>query len=674
MTKIYLLALALCVIVLSKTNAQQWLTEGEHIYHVNEGSVVIGVKENKLLSSSNGTGSNLQANIISQPFSLKNDEQLSGIEFWLAGVSLPAPTLSVSIVGIENEVKGNCHSGTTLWQQSVSGYSTHVQVAVDNLTIPKGTYSLQISTNNVSSSIPFVLSTDTKDGVFYNTNCNPAGFALKHKILAKADISTRANPQGSLHVAGDIYTENGLKFNDGTVQNSAAYNIWSQQGSAAYYNGNIGIGIRTPNTNLSVKGRVRGAYDDNETEYTELGHGGGHGYINTSGDGTLAFRHDGTTKMHLTDQGNLRVYGMIESADGGIKFPDGSIQETAVVPNSNEEVFIINHIGNRFYNLQAADYYRIEVGSATIQSIKGGYDGKKVRIDVVPSDSGTPPRAAISFENQGAGVIPTNRVEKPKDFGFENMAIGEGKALELTYDGTVARWRITGLFDDGELLQITNGSGIDGAYLTYFENGENKATNIYFDSQNSQTLVGFDNIENVSVPIQTDIAFDHAYANELISTTNRIQSNDDFMLEFHRNNANGDLGHATYQWNVGADGALTLFKKADDGDFEPEFKLDENKLGINGQLGAIEEFTLVGNFEDIWADYVFKEDYQLMPLDKLEKFVKANHHLPEIPTASEIQDEGIKFSEISILYLKKIEELTLHVIELQKQIDELKEK
>jgi len=69
-------------------------------------------------------------------------------------------------------------------------------------------------------------------------------------------------------------------------------------------NGRVGIGTTSPNTNLSVRGRVRGAADVNETEYTEISHGGAAGYINTVGDGPLDFRHDNRTFMRLTRLGN----------------------------------------------------------------------------------------------------------------------------------------------------------------------------------------------------------------------------------------------------------------------------------------------------------------------------------------------------------------------------------
>ncbi|WP_210149210.1 hypothetical protein [Chryseobacterium scophthalmum] len=73
-----------------------------------------------------------------------------------------------------------------------------------------------------------------------------------------------------------------------------------------------------------------------------------------------------------------------------------------------------------------------------------------------------------------------------------------------------------------------------------------------------------------------------------------------------------------------------------------------------------------------WADYVFEKNYNLMPLNELEKFITENKHLPEVPTTKEAIENGIELKEMNILLLKKVEELTLYVIQQQKELQELK--
>lgn len=69
-----------------------------------------------------------------------------------------------------------------------------------------------------------------------------------------------------------------------------------------------------------------------------------------------------------------------------------------------------------------------------------------------------------------------------------------------------------------------------------------------------------------------------------------------------------------------------------------------------------------------WADYVFQLDYDLMPLDELEKFILKNKHLPEVPSAIEVVNNGVELKEMNVLLLKKVEELTLHLINLNDEI------
>jgi hypothetical protein len=67
-----------------------------------------------------------------------------------------------------------------------------------------------------------------------------------------------------------------------------------------------------------------------------------------------------------------------------------------------------------------------------------------------------------------------------------------------------------------------------------------------------------------------------------------------------------------------------------------------------------------------WADYVFEEGYQLMPTEELEAFIKEHKHLPGVPSAQEVVENGIDLADMNRILLEKIEELTLRVIELEK--------
>lgn len=72
------------------------------------------------------------------------------------------------------------------------------------------------------------------------------------------------------------------------------------------------------------------------------------------------------------------------------------------------------------------------------------------------------------------------------------------------------------------------------------------------------------------------------------------------------------------------------------------------------------------------ADFVFEDEYKIPKLEDVEAFIKENKHLPNIPSAEEMISEGVKVGELQIQLLQKIEELTLYVIELNKENEELK--
>jgi hypothetical protein len=95
----------------------------------------------------------------------------------------------------------------------------------------------------------------------------------------------------------------------------------------------------------------------------------------------------------------------------------------------------------------------------------------------------------------------------------------------------------------------------------------------------------------------------------------------------------------------------------------------KKKLTVYGSVVA-EEVLVKTN---VWADYVFNDDYRLRPLSEVNAFIKENKHLPDIPSATEVKEsEGVNLGEMQTKLLQKIEELTLYLIQQENTIQELK--
>lgn len=93
-----------------------------------------------------------------------------------------------------------------------------------------------------------------------------------------------------------------------------------------------------------------------------------------------------------------------------------------------------------------------------------------------------------------------------------------------------------------------------------------------------------------------------------------------------------------------------------------------NKLEVNGTIRSKEVIVEATG----WPDYVIEADYKLPTLAEIEAYIKAYNHLPGVPSAKQVEENGLTLGEMNALLLKKIEELTLHTIAIKKEVDTLK--
>jgi predicted DNA-binding protein YlxM (UPF0122 family) len=91
-------------------------------------------------------------------------------------------------------------------------------------------------------------------------------------------------------------------------------------------------------------------------------------------------------------------------------------------------------------------------------------------------------------------------------------------------------------------------------------------------------------------------------------------------------------------------------------------------LSVNGQIGAKD--VIVTNSG--WSDYVFQPGYRLRPLSEVNAYIQANHHLPDIPSEAEVSEKGVSVNDMQKKLLAKVEELTLHMIQQEKDNQDLR--
>ncbi|MBX2969588.1 MAG: hypothetical protein KF803_09455 [Cyclobacteriaceae bacterium] len=94
------------------------------------------------------------------------------------------------------------------------------------------------------------------------------------------------------------------------------------------------------------------------------------------------------------------------------------------------------------------------------------------------------------------------------------------------------------------------------------------------------------------------------------------------------------------------------------------------KLAVGGKIVAEE---VVVKLQTNWPDYVFEPEYKLLSLEELQAFIKQHKHLPGVPSAKEVKENGVPVGEMNAVLLKKIEELTLYTLELEARIKSLEE-
>lgn len=213
-----------------------------------------------------------------------------------------------------------------------------------------------------------------------------------------------------------------------------------------------------------------------------------------------------------------------------------------------------------------------------------------------------------------------------------------------------------------------------GALAGYNETGSNR---LYIDNSATATPLIWGDFANNILNFNGDVGIGTANPTHKLHIVNngaaaavRLQQSGGQATDFF--SANGDAGIFSYGTKpivFSTTGVARMHITGNNGNVGIGTAAPDAKLAVNGDIHTRE--VRVDLNGAVAPDYVFEPDYSLRTLTEIETYIKANKHLPEIPSAAEMEENGINLKEMNLKLLQKIEELTLYVIALDKKIVKL---
>jgi len=283
----------------------------------------------------------------------------------------------------------------------------------------------------------------------------------------------------------------------------------------------------------------------------------------------------------------------------------------------------------------------------------------------------------ISIRNETPGgtiIYQETFITTTNQFGLVNLQIG--------FNPTLGSFALIDWFADSKFIEVEIDIDGSGDYLSL---GTNELLSVPYALYAGRSADGYWSLYNSSINyISGNVGIGTTTPDAKLHINDRIRIGEDptystvYGEVYHEGGGTGLIINSHAGGGSWADiyfqtnGATKMFIESNGNVGIGTTNLATGyRLSVDGKI-ACEEVLV--EYSDSWPDYVFSPEYDLLNLNDLENHIKENNHLPGIPSAEEIEEQGLPLAEMQKLVLQKVEELTLYTIEQGKLINGLQNK